>query len=78
MFKEKSFSQLLTDIGEMYYDDHRNFTIFAGFLEGLMSSMFHDLAEDKKAYYLQRAKDKFTELALKNANEFSERVGEPL
>ena len=75
---DKSFSQLLTDIGDLYYDNHRNFTVYSGFCEGLMGSMFHDLGEDKQAYYLQRAKDKLLELALKNANEFSERVGEPL
>ena len=43
-----------------------------------MGSMFHDLSEDNQAYYLQRAKDKVSELTLNNANKFSEQIGEPL
>lgn len=75
---DDNFYQLLYNVGNASYNLNRNFTNYAGFLEGLMGGMFYDLSEEKKAYYVKRAREKLAELALEHSNRLAEQVGEPL
>ena len=72
------FNQTLTKIGDASFDLKKNFTHYAGFLEGLMGGMFDDLEDDKKVYYIKRAKDKLAELSLEQMTKLTEEVGEKL
>ena len=75
---DKNFYQLLANVGSEYYELNKNFTSYAGFLEGLMGAMFDELDESKQVYYVKRAREKLAELALERANRLAEQVGEPL
>ena len=72
------FTETLVKIGDASYDLKKNFTHYAGFFEGLMGGMFADLEDDKKVYYIKRAKEKLAELSLEQMTKFTEEVGEKL
>jgi len=77
-YGSSDFTQTLTKIGDVSYDLKKNFTHYAGFLEGLMGGMFADLEDDKKVYYIKRAKEKLAELSLEQMTKFTEEVGEKM
>lgn len=56
------FYDTLNKVGSVSYDIKKSFTHYAGFLEGLMSGMFHELSEENKKYYIKRVADKLREL----------------
>ena len=60
-YMNSEFSDLLHKVGDVSYDIKKNFTHYAGFLEGLMGGMFYELSEEQKKYYLKRAADKLRE-----------------
>ncbi len=61
-YMNAEFSDLLHKVGDVSYDIKKNFTHYAGFLEGLMGGMFYELSEDNKKYYIKRVADKLREL----------------
>ncbi len=77
-YMNAEFSDLLHKVGDVSFDLKKNFTHYAGFLEGLMGGMFADLEDDKKVYYIKRAKEKLAELSLEQMTKFTEEVGEKL
>ena len=56
------FNDVLVKVGGVSYDINKSFTQYAGFLEGLMYGMFHELSDDHKKYYVKRVADKLREL----------------
>ncbi len=65
----EEFSDVLGKVGKVSYDIHNDFSRYAGFLEGLMYGMFHDLSDHRKKYYVKRVTDELHELKAERSME---------